>query len=79
MFIPWFHPHVKLRKCPNPPGCKAPQPPKVSVVVVSYNRKALLQRALTALEHSEARGSMDVVVVDNGSTDGKPATRTRIS
>jgi len=45
-------------------------PPKISVVVVSYNRKALLRRALEALERSEARPTLEIVVVDNGSTDG---------
>lgn len=42
----------------------------MSVVVVSYNRKALLRRALEALEQSEARQIFEVVVVDNGSSDG---------
>jgi GT2 family glycosyltransferase len=52
------------------PSGQAPKPPKVSALVVSYNRKALLQRALEALERSEARDTVEVVVVDNGSTDG---------
>jgi len=38
--------------------------------VVSYNRKALLRRAIEALERSEARQIMEIVVVDNGSSDG---------
>jgi GT2 family glycosyltransferase len=52
------------------PSGQTPKPPKVSALVVSYNRKALLQRALEALERSEARDTVEVVVVDNGSTDG---------
>ncbi|MGA2741865.1 MAG: glycosyltransferase family 2 protein [Bryobacteraceae bacterium] len=52
------------------PSGQAPKPPKVSALVVSYNRKALLRRALEALERSEARESIEIVVVDNGSTDG---------
>jgi GT2 family glycosyltransferase len=36
------------------PTGQAPKPPKVSALVVSYNRKALLRRALEALERSEA-------------------------
>ena len=52
------------------PSGQAPKPPKVSALVVSYNRKALLRRALEALERSEARGTIEIVVVDNGSTDG---------
>lgn len=52
------------------PSGQAPKPPKVSALVVSYNRKDLLRRALEALERSEARDSIEIVVVDNGSTDG---------
>lgn len=52
------------------PSGQAPKPPKVSALVVSYNRKALLRRALEALERSEARDTIEIVVVDNGSTDG---------
>ena len=52
------------------PSGQAPKPPKVSALVVSYNRKDLLRRALEALERSEARDTIEIVVVDNGSTDG---------
>jgi N-acetylglucosaminyl-diphospho-decaprenol L-rhamnosyltransferase len=55
------------------PGSKeaeAPKPPKVSVVVVSCNRVELLRSCLQSLERSEARDRMEILVVDNGSTDG---------
>lgn len=52
------------------PSGQAPKPPKVSALVVSYNRKDLLRRALEALERSEARDTIEIVVVDNGSSDG---------
>ncbi len=52
------------------PSGQAPKPPKVTALVVSYNRKDLLQRAIEALERSEARETFDIVVVDNGSSDG---------
>jgi GT2 family glycosyltransferase len=45
-------------------------PPRVSVVVVSRNRAALLRRCLESIEASEARSTLQVIVVDNGSTDG---------
>jgi len=64
-----FSPHVKLLEVAEPSG-QAPKPPKVSALVISYNRKALLRRALEALERSEARDTIEIVVVDNGSTDG---------
>jgi GT2 family glycosyltransferase len=41
--------------------------PRVSVIIVSHNRKELLKRSLEAL------GAIhQVIVVDNGSTDGSP-------
>ncbi len=52
------------------PSGQAPKPPKVSALVVSYNRKALLRRAIEALERSESRDTFEIVVVDNGSSDG---------
>lgn len=62
---------VKLLKVAEPSG-QAPKPPKVSALVVSYNRKDLLRRAIEALERSEGRESLEIVVVDNGSSDGSP-------
>jgi hypothetical protein len=40
------------------------------VVVVSRNRAALLRRCLESLEKSEGRETLQIVVVDNGSSDG---------
>jgi hypothetical protein len=44
--------------------------PRVSAVVVSHNRSALLRRCLESLEASVGRDSLQVVVIDNGSSDG---------
>jgi GT2 family glycosyltransferase len=52
------------------PAEQQPKPPKVSVVVVSHNRKPELRRCLEALVASDALEEMDIIVVDNGSTDG---------
>jgi GT2 family glycosyltransferase len=46
------------------------QPPRVSAVVVSCNRAELLRRCLESLEQSEGRETLQIIVVDNGSTDG---------
>jgi len=54
----------------TPPNQEEKQPPRVSVVVVSHNRAALLRRCLEALERSEGRESLQLIVVDNGSRDG---------
>ena len=44
--------------------------PRVSAVVVSHNRSALLRRCLESLESSEGRDQLQVIVIDNGSYDG---------
>jgi N-acetylglucosaminyl-diphospho-decaprenol L-rhamnosyltransferase len=46
------------------------QPPRVSVVVVSRNRVAMFRRCLESIEASEARATLQVIAVDNGSSDG---------
>jgi GT2 family glycosyltransferase len=51
---------------PEPP----PPPPRVSAVVVSCNRLELLRRCLESLEKSEGRETLQIILVDNGSTDG---------
>lgn len=52
---------------------QSPKPVKVSAVVVSCNRVAHLRRCLAALESAPNRGTMQIVVADNGSTDGSAA------
>ncbi|WP_218079718.1 glycosyltransferase family 2 protein [Anthocerotibacter panamensis] len=42
----------------------------LSVVIPTYNRLPILTKALTALEQQTWTGSYEVVVVDDGSTDG---------
>jgi N-acetylglucosaminyl-diphospho-decaprenol L-rhamnosyltransferase len=46
--------------------------PMASVVIVSWNTSALLRMCLDSLAGSCAGGSVEVVVVDNGSSDGSP-------
>ena len=48
--------------------------PRVSAVVVSHNRVDMLRRCLEALEKSENRDALQVIVVDNGSRDGSGST-----
>jgi len=49
-----------------------PPAPLVSVVIVSWNGKHLLERCLPSVL-AQNRGDYEVVLVDNGSTDGSPA------
>ena len=44
----------------------------ISVVIVSWNAKHFLEECLRALMDSPASRSTEIIVVDNGSTDGSP-------
>jgi GT2 family glycosyltransferase len=44
--------------------------PELSVVVCTYNRLATLQRCLASFERQTAVGRYEIVVVDDGATDG---------
>jgi len=46
--------------------------PAISVVIVNWNRRALLHSCLRAVSH-QTRPAAEVIVVDNGSTDGSAA------
>ncbi len=51
----------------------APTPaadPELSVILCSYNRRAILRECLDALQSQTAAGRFEVVVVDDGSDDG---------
>ena len=48
----------------------AGETPHVSVVVVNWNTRELLRGCLTSLARPSAVLKREVVVVDNGSTDG---------
>jgi GT2 family glycosyltransferase len=54
----------------TPPNQEPAPPPRVSVVVVSRNRADLLRACLESLEKSQGRESLQIIVIDNGSTDG---------
>jgi GT2 family glycosyltransferase len=43
--------------------------PRVSVVIVNWNHRPLLETCLSAL-HAQTHSSVDLTIVDNGSTDG---------
>ncbi|SPE41957.1 Glycosyltransferase-like protein [Candidatus Sulfopaludibacter sp. SbA3] len=55
---------------PQPKKEQEKLPPRVSVVVVSRNRRERLHQCLDSLEHSEGRATLQIIVVDNGSVDG---------
>ena len=48
------------------------EPPRVTAVVVTYNRRQLLLEALAAV-HAQSRAPDAVIVVDNASTDDTAA------
>lgn len=49
---------------------EAPKPIRTSALIVSHNRAGMLRRAIESLEKSEDREKLEILVVDNGSTDG---------
>jgi glycosyltransferase involved in cell wall biosynthesis len=55
-----------------PPEADQPSGPRVSVVLVSFNQAPALRRALEALERSQDRERLEIVVVDCGSQDESP-------
>ncbi|HTS62820.1 MAG TPA: glycosyltransferase [Candidatus Acidoferrales bacterium] len=55
---------------PQPNTEQEKQPPRVSVVVVSRNRAGDLRQGLQSIESSSGRERYQLIVVDNGSTDG---------
>jgi GT2 family glycosyltransferase len=55
----------------TPPADEQQKPaPRVSVVVVSHNQVDWLRRCLASLEASEGRDRFQIIVVENGSSDG---------
>jgi GT2 family glycosyltransferase len=51
-------------------------PPDLTIVIVSLNTREHLARCLAAIPHGAGRLHADIVVVDNGSTDGTQAMLT---
>jgi len=49
------------------------------VAVISYNRVEMLERCLESLEKSERRETLQLIVVDNGSTDGSAQLESRFA
>ena len=49
---------------------EAPKPIRVTALIVSHNRVSMLRRAIESLEKSAEREKLEILVVDNGSTDG---------
>ncbi len=65
--------HIALAKPFKPAPAKSFQPPgRASIVVLSWNHKELLPECLDAVKIAvgKAGGQHEIIVVDNGSTDG---------
>src|SRR5438094_7247181 len=59
---------------PDPP---LPPHPSVSIVVPAHNEELLLPRCLAALKAQDYRGSIEILVVDNATTDATGAVARR--
>jgi GT2 family glycosyltransferase len=49
-----------------------PAPPRVTALIHSYNQAGALRRCLAALERSQDRETLEILVVDKGSQDESP-------
>lgn len=56
----------------GPPGAEEASGPRVSVVLVAFNQAPALRRAIEALERSQDRERLEILVVDCGSRDESP-------
>lgn len=57
---------------PRPLEVEQPQPPKVTALIFSYDSAPALRRCLAALEGSNDRALIEILVVDCGSHDESP-------
>jgi len=55
---------------PAGPGSSGPTPPDLTVIVVSYNTRDLTLAALATLHAETRETAMEVIVLDNASSDG---------
>ena len=62
-----------------PPPPEEPVEPLVSAILVSYNQAAALRRAIQALERSDDRKRLEILVVDCGSQDESPQLDTEFT
>jgi glycosyltransferase involved in cell wall biosynthesis len=53
----------------QPPPPEEPVEPRVTAILIAYNQAPALRRAIQALERSENRHRLEILVVDNGSLD----------
>ncbi len=68
-------PKVEKKELPQQPlqveEQEPPPPPiRISALVVSHNRAGSLRRAIECLERSRDREKIEILVIDNGSSDG---------
>jgi GT2 family glycosyltransferase len=65
---------------PTPPGSPAPPaPPDLSIIIVSFNASADLERCLASLHHPPPATPHEIIVVDNRSADGSAEAARRWS
>jgi GT2 family glycosyltransferase len=64
---------VPPRAHPPQAAAETAHVPDVSIVLVGWNNKAYLEPCLRSLDEAHLRKRFEVVVVDNGSTDGSQA------
>ena len=48
----------------------SPPDPRLSVIIVNYNTREWLTRCLHSLERQSIRDEIEIIIVDNASSDG---------
>src|SRR5687767_4124019 len=65
--------------CQMTPAAVHGGPPSISVVIPAYNEEASLPQLVPAIIQALARDSYEIIVVDDGSTDGTWTVVERLS
>src|SRR5271169_5025830 len=72
-------PIIEAEPEPRPLQEELPPPPKVTALIFSYDSAPALRRCLAALEGSNGRASIEILVVDCGSHDESPQLDSEFS
>ena len=62
----------RMQEMPAAPLHELPRGPRVTALIVAHNSAGPLRTCIDALESSSLGSTLEIIVVDNGSTDGTP-------
>jgi len=68
LFVALLAQRHRLRHLSSPGAASVFQPP-ISIVIAAYNEEKVIARTLENLLHTDYTGAMEIIVIDDGSTD----------